>query len=152
MTPIVEVAAAVMLRSGGQEFLLAQRPDGKVYAVAQGPILVGGYTVSGVAASTTKNVPTAGRIPNGAIVERDVPTDYAGGGQLALLLRNPDFTTAQRISDAINSTFGAVAVVVDVDAAAGVASSWRRTFITRSRTAVATFAAWRASPAALAAS
>lgn len=87
--------------------------DGKVYAVAQGPILVGGYTVSGVAASTTKNVPTAGRIPNGAIVERDVPTDYAGGGQLALLLRNPDFTTAQRISDAINSTFGAVARPAD---------------------------------------
>lgn len=87
--------------------------DGKVYAVAQGPILVGGYVASGVAASTTKNVPTAGRIPNGAIVERDVPTDYAGGGQLALLLRNPDFTTAQRISDAINSTFGAVARPAD---------------------------------------
>jgi flagellar P-ring protein precursor FlgI len=83
--------------------------DGKVYAVAQGPVLVGGYAVSGTAASTTKNVPTAGRIPNGAIVERDVPTDYAGGGQLALLLRNPDFTTAQRISDAINSVFGLIA-------------------------------------------
>ncbi|MDR1875667.1 MAG: flagellar basal body P-ring protein FlgI [Synergistaceae bacterium] len=83
--------------------------DGNVYAVAQGPVLVGGYTASGAAATTTKNVPTAGRIPRGAIVERDVPADYTGGGQMALLLRNPDFTTAQRISDAINSVFGAVA-------------------------------------------
>lgn len=87
--------------------------DGKVYAVAQGPVLVGGYTASGASASTTKNVPTAGRIPNGAIVERDVPTDYAGGGQMALLLRHPDFTTAQRIADAINTTFGAIAHPAD---------------------------------------
>jgi flagellar P-ring protein precursor FlgI len=95
--------------------------DGNVYAAAQGPVLVGGYTASGTAATTTKNVPTAGRIPNGAIVERDVPADYTGGGQMALLLRNPDFTTAQRISDAINSVFGVVSrpsdagrVVVDL--------------------------------------
>lgn len=87
--------------------------DGKVYAVAQGPILVGGYTASGAAATTTRNIPTAGRIPNGAIVERDVPTDYAGGGQLALLLHNPDFTTAQRIADAINTSFGGVARPAD---------------------------------------
>ncbi len=87
--------------------------DGKVYAVAQGPVLVGGYVAQGAAATVTKNIPTAGRIPSGAIVERDVPTDHAGGAQLALLLRTPDFTTAQRISDAINSTFGAVAHPVD---------------------------------------
>ena len=87
--------------------------DGKVYAVAQGPVLVGGYVAQGAAATVTKNVPTAGRIPSGAIVERDVPTDHAGGAQLALLLRTPDFTTAQRISDVINSTFGAVAYPVD---------------------------------------
>jgi flagellar P-ring protein precursor FlgI len=87
--------------------------DGQVYAVAQGPVLVGGYTASGAAASTTKNVPTVGRVPGGAIVERDVPSDYAGGGQLALLLRKPDFTTAQRIADSINSSFGAVAYPSD---------------------------------------
>jgi flagellar P-ring protein precursor FlgI len=87
--------------------------DGNVYAVAQGPLLVGGYSASGTAASATKNVPTVGRIPNGAIVEREVPSDYVGGGQLALLLRNPDFTTAQRISDAINSAFGTVAYPTD---------------------------------------
>ena len=87
--------------------------DGNVYAVAQGAVLVGGYTAGGSAASTTKNIPTAGRIPAGAVVERDVPADYAVGGQLALLLRDPDFTTAQRITDTINRQFGAVAYPVD---------------------------------------
>ncbi|WP_233572663.1 flagellar basal body P-ring protein FlgI [Fretibacterium sp. OH1220_COT-178] len=87
--------------------------DGKVYAVAQGAVLVGGYTAGGSAATQTKNIPTAGRLPGGAIVERDVPADYAVGGQMALLLRDPDFTTAQRIADAINRHFGAVAYPVD---------------------------------------
>ena len=97
--------------------ILMQSPlkaaDGKVYAVAQGAVLVGGYATGGAAATTTKNVPTAGLIPSGAIVERDVPADYAVGGQLALLLRDPDFTTAQRITDTINRQFGAVAYPVD---------------------------------------
>ena len=87
--------------------------DGQIYAVAQGPVLVGGYSASGTAASTTRNIPTVGRVPGGAIVERDVPTDYAWGGQMALLLRKPDFTTAQRIADAVNSSFGTVAFPVD---------------------------------------
>lgn len=83
--------------------------DGNVYAVAQGPVLVGGYAVQGAAASVSKNIATAGRIPGGAIVEREVPTSFSPGGQVALLLRNPDFTTAQRIADSINAEFGAVA-------------------------------------------
>lgn len=87
--------------------------DGKVYAVAQGPLLVGGFNAQGGAASRTKNVPTVGRIPGGAIVEREVPSDYYMGGQVALLLRNPDFTTAQRIADAINRQFGAIAKPAD---------------------------------------
>ncbi len=87
--------------------------DGNVYAVAQGSVLVGGFTAGGAGASRTINIPTNGRIPGGAIVERDVPMDYAVGGQLALLLRDPDFTTAQRIADAINRRFGAVATASD---------------------------------------
>ena len=93
--------------SGG---MLIQAPlraaDGKVYAVAQGPVIVGG-------SSAPQNIPTAGRVPGGAIVERDVPSDYTMGGQVALLLRDPDFTTAQRIADAINRTYGVVAYAVD---------------------------------------
>ena len=87
--------------------------DGQVYAVAQGPVMVGGSSAQGAGASRTQNVPTAGRVPNGGIVEREVPTDYTMGGQVALLLRDPDFTTAQRIADAINETYGVVAYVPD---------------------------------------
>ena len=87
--------------------------DGNVYAVAQGSVLVGGFTAGGAGASRTINIPTNGRIPGGAIVERDVPMEYAEGGQLALLLRDPDFTTAQRIADTINRRFGAVATASD---------------------------------------
>lgn len=97
--------------------VLVQSPlraaDGQVYAVAQGPVVVGGSSAQGAAASRTQNIPTAGRIPGGAIVEREVPTDYTTGGQVALLLRQPDFTTAQRIADAINRTYGVVAYAVD---------------------------------------
>jgi len=87
--------------------------DGQVYAVAQGPVLVGGFEATGAAAAATRNIPTVGRIPGGAIVERDVPAAFMVGGQMALLLRNPDFTTAQRITDAINSVFGSVARPTD---------------------------------------
>ena len=87
--------------------------DGQVYAVAQGSVIVGGFDAAGAGAATTRNIPTAGRIPGGAIVERDVPAAIAVGGQMALLLRNPDFTTAQRITDAINSMFGSVARPTD---------------------------------------
>ena len=97
--------------------MLIQSPlraaDGQVYAVAQGPVIVGGSSAQGAGASRTQNIPTAGRVPNGAIVEREVPTDYTMGGQLALLLRDPDFTTAQRIADAINEVYGVVAYAPD---------------------------------------
>ena len=97
--------------------VLVQSPlraaDGKVYAVAQGPVIVGGSSAQGAGASRTQNVPTAGRVPGGAIVEREVPSDYSMGGQVALLLRQPDSTTSQRIADAINRTYGVVAYAVD---------------------------------------
>lgn len=87
--------------------------DGLVYAVAQGPVLVGGFATGGQAASMTKNVVTVGRIPGGAIVERDVPMTFTADGTVSLLLREPDFTTSERIAKSINSRFGAVATPVD---------------------------------------
>ena len=97
--------------------MLIQSPlraaDGQVYAVAQGPVITGGASAQGGGASRTQNITTAGRVPNGAIVEREVPTDYSMGGQIALLLRDPDFTTAQRITDAINQSYGVIAYAVD---------------------------------------
>jgi len=77
--------------------------DGQIYAVAQGPIAVSGFEVSGEAESLTQGVPTAGRIPNGAIVERAVDGAFESLGQLVLELRNPDYETATRIADAINA-------------------------------------------------
>lgn len=80
--------------------------DGQVYAVAQGSIISGGVSVQGDAASTVKGVPTAGTIPSGASVEREVPFELNSLSTLRLALRNPDFTTARRIEQAINSNFG----------------------------------------------
>jgi flagellar P-ring protein precursor FlgI len=76
--------------------------DGEVYAVAQGQVAVGGFSTQGAAASVTKNVPTAGRISNGAIIERELKFDMRGMKSVRLSLRNPDFTTARRVSTAIN--------------------------------------------------
>lgn len=81
--------------------------DGQVYAVGQGPVAAGGFAASGDSGtSVIRNVPTIGRIPNGALIEREVSFDLAGQSDLRLSLRNPDFTTAQRISTAINAYLG----------------------------------------------
>ncbi len=76
--------------------------DGEVYAVAQGPIAVSGFSAQGQGASITRGVPTSGRISAGAIVEREIQFSLAELPVLRLSLRNPDFTTAQRVATAIN--------------------------------------------------
>ncbi len=76
--------------------------DGVVYAVAQGPIAISGFSVEGESATVVRNIPTAGRISNGAIVEREIDFKLADLGQVRLTLRNPDFTTARRIARAVN--------------------------------------------------
>ena len=77
--------------------------DGQVYAVAQGPLSVSGFTAAGDAGSVTQNIPTAGRIASGAIVEREIPFSLASLTSTRLALRNPDLTTAERIAAAINT-------------------------------------------------
>lgn len=76
--------------------------DGEIYAVGQGPIIVSGFSAQGQAESVTQGVPTSGRVPNGAIVERQVEAAFAELGTMSLQLRNPDFSTAIRITDVIN--------------------------------------------------
>ena len=76
--------------------------DGEVYAVAQGPIAVSGFSAQGQGASVTRGVPTSGRISSGAIVEREIQFSLDELPVLRLSLRNPDFTTAQRVATAIN--------------------------------------------------
>ena len=77
--------------------------DGSVYAVAQGPILVSGFAAAGVAASVSQGVPTDGRVPNGATVEREIPGALDDLGTLVLDLQNPDFATATLIADVVNA-------------------------------------------------
>jgi flagellar P-ring protein precursor FlgI len=80
--------------------------DGKVYAVAQGPVNTGGFSAGGAASSVVKNFPTVGRVLSGAIIEREVPNTFAQRDRLQFSLHIPDFNTAARIVDAINTSFG----------------------------------------------
>jgi flagellar P-ring protein FlgI len=80
--------------------------DGEAYAVAQGALSVGGFQAKGDAETVTKGVPTAARIPAGAIIEREVGFALDDMTQVRLALRNPDFTTAERIATAINERLG----------------------------------------------
>ncbi|ABA88402.1 flagellar P-ring protein FlgI [Syntrophotalea carbinolica DSM 2380] len=79
--------------------------DGKIYAVAQGPLAVGALAFGGKAATVQKNHPTVGRIPGGALVEREVPFRLTPGAELHYQLTNPDFTTVTRMAQAINKHF-----------------------------------------------
>lgn len=88
--------------------------DGEIYAVAQGAVIAGGVAAEGDGAEVVQGVPTAGVIPTGARVEREVAFDFTELGQIRLALRTPDFTTAARIENAINLEFGrGVAAMLD---------------------------------------
>ncbi|MBO6835997.1 MAG: flagellar basal body P-ring protein FlgI [Alphaproteobacteria bacterium] len=80
--------------------------DGEIYAVSQGTVAVGGFSAQGAAETVVKGVPTSGRIANGAIIEREIPFELAQLRTVKLSLRNPDFTTARRISRAIDAFVG----------------------------------------------
>jgi flagellar P-ring protein precursor FlgI len=80
--------------------------DGQIYAAAQGPVAVGGYSAGGAGNSKQVNHPTVGRIPAGGRVERALPFSFDRLLPVNLLLREPDFSTAGEISDAINRLFG----------------------------------------------
>lgn len=80
--------------------------DGEAYAIAQGPIAIGGFAAEGEAAKIVQGVPTSGRIANGALVERELPFKLASMSTLRLSLRNPDLTTARRMAQSINDLIG----------------------------------------------
>lgn len=88
--------------------------DGQVYAVAQGQITIGGFEATGKTGSSIgRGVTTNGRIPSGALVERELQFDIAKMTEIRLALRNPDFTTARRIAGAINENVGVMVANVD---------------------------------------
>ncbi|MDH5183552.1 MAG: flagellar basal body P-ring protein FlgI [Gammaproteobacteria bacterium] len=95
------------LRGGTLLMTPLKAVDGNIYAMAQGSLVVGGLGVEGADGSrVTINIPSAGRIPNGAIVERAVPTQFGDATSLIFNLHSPDFTTAHRLTKSINDTMG----------------------------------------------
>lgn len=102
---VSSVGDATSLAGGTLILTPLSGPDGKVYAMAQGPISVGGFAVGGASGTgVTKNFPTVGTIPSGAVVERSVELDL--GTEMTLVMNNPDFTTAHRLVSSINKRMG----------------------------------------------
>ena len=97
------VGDASSLAGGTLILTTLQGGDGKTYAVAQGALAVSGFVAAGQAESVSQGVPTVGRIANGALIEREPPSPVSDNGQLTLELRNPDFSTVVRVTDAINA-------------------------------------------------
>ena len=88
--------------------------DNEVYAIAQGQLVVGGLSAAGASGSSvTVNTPTSGRIPNGATVEREIPTDFENGDTVLLSLRHPSFRTARNIVQTLNARYGDIATTRD---------------------------------------
>ncbi|HMM45621.1 MAG TPA: flagellar basal body P-ring protein FlgI [Candidatus Macondimonas sp.] len=104
---VASIGNAKSLRGGSLLMTPLKGADGRVYAMAQGNLAVGGLGVSGRDGSRISiNIPSAGRIPGGASVEREVPSGFAQGDEIRLNLHNPDFTTANRLVEAIDRRFG----------------------------------------------
>jgi len=104
---VSSVGDAKSLRGGSLIMTPLRGADGSVYAVAQGNLVVGGLSAQGQDGSKiTVNNPLVGRIPNGATVERSVPTSFDQSSDLVFNLHNADFTTATRVAEAINKELG----------------------------------------------
>ncbi|NPB08212.1 MAG: flagellar basal body P-ring protein FlgI [Aquificae bacterium] len=102
---VSSIGDAKSLEGGTLLMTLLYGPDGEVYGVAQGQVIVGGYEARGRGAAQVKNVPTVGRIPNGGILERSLPFSV-NMKEVNVFLDEPDFTTAFRVQEAINRFFG----------------------------------------------
>ena len=98
---------AKSLRGGSLLMTPLKGADGNIYALAQGNLIVGGLGVDGAdGSSITINVPSVGRIPNGASIEREIANPFANGDKITLHLKRADFTTAKRLADTINQILG----------------------------------------------
>lgn len=106
---VASMGDATSLKGGTLLITPLNSADGQTYAVAQGQLAVTGYTAAGEAESVTQGVPTAARIPNGALVEKPAPGELAELPHYVLELSNPDFATAARVADVINARFGTIA-------------------------------------------
>lgn len=103
---VSSIADARSLQGGTLILTSLKGVDGQIYALAQGPLSIGGISAGDRGNSVEINHPTVGRIPNGATIERTVQTDLAQNGMLTLVLRQEDFTTASRLNRVVNQKFG----------------------------------------------
>ena len=104
---VSSVGDATNLQGGTLLLTPLQAADGQIYAVGQGQLSIGGFNFEGGGGEKSqKNHPTVGRVPNGAIVEREPSTDFLKSNQLLLVLNNPDFTTALRMAQAVGKSLG----------------------------------------------
>jgi flagellar P-ring protein FlgI len=104
---VASIGNASSLRGGALLMTPLRGADGEVYAMAQGSVMVSGFGISGKDGSRVSvNVPSGGRVPNGATVEREVTTKFGSEPVVMLNLNAPDFTTASRLADAINKSLG----------------------------------------------
>ena len=105
---VASIGNASSLRGGALLMTPLRGADGEVYAMAQGSVMVSGFGVSGKDGSRVSvNVPSGGRVPNGATVEREVHSDFNATPFVVLNLNSPDFTTATRLTSGINALLGA---------------------------------------------
>lgn len=110
---VTSIGDAKSLRGGSLLMTPLRGIDGEVYAVAQGNLVVGGMKAEGQSGSSvTINIPTAGLIPNGAIIEREAPTNFGSHPEVILNLHQPNFKTARNVERAINHEMGPVAKAV----------------------------------------
>lgn len=131
---VASIGNAKSLRGGSLLLAPMRGADGNVYALAQGNLLVSGFGASAADGSkVTVNIPSAGRIPNGATVERTVPSDFNAGEHILLNLHMPDFTTSHRLAASINKSIGAGTAepldAVSVKVRAPITASQRTAFL-----------------------
>lgn len=109
---VSSIGNAKSLRGGSLVMTPLKAIDGSIYAVAQGNLIIGGFSADGGdGSSVTVNTTSAGRIPNGALVERSVPSPFNNDRGIVLNLHDPDFTTARRLADSINEFIGSTIAV-----------------------------------------
>jgi len=100
---VSSIGDAKSLQGGTLLMTALKGTDGQVYAVAQGPIVLGGFSAGGQSGSVTKNHPSVGRIPNGGAVEKELQHDFAQKKSLTINLYRDDFTTARKLESVINA-------------------------------------------------
>lgn len=103
---VSSIGDAKSLQGGTLLMTPLKGPDGRVYAAAQGAVSIGGFSAGDETTGIQKNHVTVGKVANGALVEADVPAEFSGKESFSVVLRQPDFTTALRVAEAVNNRIG----------------------------------------------